>query len=124
MFDFLDNDWFIITIEIVFLVLIAYDIKRYFETKKKEYITNIVLTFAFFVWAAIPFYNSYLTWEDTTKTELIAECSKEDNATTCECVNKELFKEYSYTSYLEMKSSDNDDLKEFIKETKQECLDD
>ena len=44
MFDFLDSDWFIISLEIVCLILIAYDIKKYIETKKKEYITNIVLT--------------------------------------------------------------------------------
>ena len=44
MFDFLDSDWFIITLEIVFVILIAYDIKKYIETKKKEYITNIVLS--------------------------------------------------------------------------------
>ena len=41
MFDFLDEDWFVITLEIAFLLFIAYDAKLYFKTKKKDYLFNI-----------------------------------------------------------------------------------
>lgn len=36
MFDFLDSDWFNIGLEIVFLLLISYDVKKYIETKKES----------------------------------------------------------------------------------------
>jgi len=36
MLDFLDSDWFNIGMEIVFLILISYDVKKYFETKNKH----------------------------------------------------------------------------------------
>ena len=61
MFDFYESDWFTITLEVVFLIFIVYDIKRYFETKKREYLLNITLTLGFFIWAFIPFYNKYFT---------------------------------------------------------------
>ncbi|MDQ1337965.1 MAG: hypothetical protein QG617_932, partial [Campylobacterota bacterium] len=69
MFDFLDSDWFVIGLEIVFLIFISYDLKKYFETKKREYIVNIVLTIGFGVWTLIPFYNSYMTWDEAKKQE-------------------------------------------------------
>ena len=36
MLDFLDSDWFNIGLEIVFSIIIIYDVKRYFETKKEN----------------------------------------------------------------------------------------
>ncbi|OHE04518.1 MAG: hypothetical protein A2329_07350 [Sulfurimonas sp. RIFOXYB2_FULL_37_5] len=123
MFDFLDSDWFIISLEIVFLLFIAYDAKKYFETKKKEYITNIVLTLGFFIWAFIPFYNSYMTWSEDKKHELISECKKENNETLCQCLDEKIFKEYSFEDFKSL-DKNSSDFNEFIKETKEECLDD
>ncbi|MDD3854244.1 MAG: hypothetical protein WC279_00080 [Sulfurimonas sp.] len=123
MFDFLDSDWFIISLEIVFLLFIAYDAKKYFETKKKEYITNIVLTLGFFIWALIPFYNSYMTWSEDKKQELISECKKENNETLCQCLDEKIFKEYSFEDFKSL-DKNSSDFNEFIKETKEECLDD
>lgn len=124
MFDFLDSDWFIISIEVIFLLLILYDAKKYFETKRKEYLTNIALTFGFFIWAALPFYNSYITWTDVNKDELKIECIKENNVTVCECVNNSIYKEYAYNTYLELSKSKDDDFIEFINEIKKECIED
>lgn len=124
MFDFLDSDWFVIGLEIVFLIFISYDLKKYFETKKREYIFNIVLTLVFFVWTLIPFYNSYMTWDEAKKQELITECKlRENNATLCGCVSDKIFKEYALESYKSL-DENSSDFKEFIKETKEECRDD
>ncbi|MDY0120576.1 MAG: hypothetical protein RBR54_01430 [Sulfurimonas sp.] len=121
MFDFLSSDWFIISIEIVFLVLIVYDVRRYIQTRKKEYVTNIVLTIAFFIWAAIPFYNSYITWTDLDKKEYLDGCTQfENNATLCACVGKEIFKEYPLEDLDKLSAS----YQEFYDETKEDCLDD
>jgi len=123
VFDFLDSDWFVISLEIVFLLFIVYDAKKYFETKKKEYITNIVLTFGFFIWALIPFYNSYMTWSEDKKQELISECKKENNETLCQCLDDKIFKEYSFEDFKSL-DKNGSDFNEFVKETKEECLDD
>ncbi|MBU1659629.1 hypothetical protein KKG72_11370 [bacterium] len=123
MFDFLSSDWFVISLEIVFLLLIAYDIRKYFQTKKKEYITNIVLTFVFFIWAAIPFYNSYYTWSEGSKKEFIAECLLENNETICKCLDENIFKEYSFADFKNL-DKNSSDFKEFVEETKKDCLDD
>lgn len=124
MFDFLDKDWFVISLEIFFLLFIVYDAKRYFETKKKEYLTNIVLTLAFFVWTAIPFYNSYITWDDAKKQQRILACGTiENNVTLCECLGDATFKEYSYEAF-ESLDKNSSDFTEFIKETKEDCADD
>jgi hypothetical protein len=123
VFDFLDSDWFVISLEIVFLLFIAYDVKKYFETKKKEYITNIVLTLGFFIWALIPFYNSYMTWSEDKKQELISECKKENNETLCQCLDDKIFKEYSFEDFKSV-DKNSSEFNEFIKETKEECLDD
>ena len=123
MFDFLDSDWFIITLEIVFLVLIIYDIKKYFETKKKEYITNIVLTFGFAIWALYPMYVSYFGWEDEQKQKMLAVCNDSNNTELCQCIDDSIFKTYLYEEYKTL-DKNSSDYKEFIKETKEDCLDD
>jgi len=124
VFSFLESDWFNITLEIVFLILISYDVKRYFETKKKEYITNIVLTVAFAIWALYPYYTSYIGWQEAQKTEMLSHCSGDENSTKlCKCMDEATFKNYTYEEYkkLDMNSSE---YKEFVKETKEDCLDD
>jgi hypothetical protein len=122
LFDFLDSDWFNITLEIIFLILISYDIKKYIETKKKEYITNIVLTLGFAVWTLHPYYNSYLEWDDGQKLKIISACQEDANETLCKCVDEKIFKEYSFESYQNL-DKNGTDFKEFIKEAKEDCLD-
>jgi hypothetical protein len=122
LFDFLDSDWFNITLEIVFLILISYDIKKYIETKKREYITNIVLTLGFAVWTLYPYYNSYVAWDDGQKLKIISTCQEDTNQTLCKCVDERIFKEYSFESYQSL-DKNSSDFVAFIKEAKEDCLD-
>ncbi len=123
MLDFLDSDWFIITLEIVFLILIAYDVKQYLATKKREYIFNIVLTLGFAIWTLEPFYKSYFGWEDSQKQEMLKSCSESNNSILCNCVDETIFKSYVYEDY-DAIDKDSTEFKEFVKETKEDCLDD
>ncbi|MCD6432446.1 MAG: hypothetical protein J7L21_00250 [Sulfurimonas sp.] len=123
MFDFLDSDWFIITLEIVFLILIIYDLKKYRETKKKEYITNIVLTFGFAVWTLYPMYISYFGWEDEEKVKMISTCQESNNTKLCRCVDDAIFKGYTHDEYIVL-DKNSSEFREFLKEKKEECLDD
>ena len=126
MFDFLDSDWFIITLEIIFLILILYDIKKYIETKKKEYITNIVLTLGFAIWTLYPMYTSYFGWEDKQKQEMLLVCDemKDANATKlCNCVDETIFKNFTYKEFSQ-KDTNSKEYQEFMKEAKEDCLDD
>jgi hypothetical protein len=123
MFSFFSEDWFIISLEIVFLLFIIYDAKKYFQTQKKEYLTNIALTIGFFIWTAIPFYNSYITWNEGEKNKVNAVCLSENNETLCKCLDENIFKEYTFETYQALDKNSSDYL-EFVKETKDECLDD
>ena len=122
MFDFLDSDWFIITLEIVFVILIIYDIKKYRETKKKEYITNIVLTFGFAVWTLYPMYKSYFGWDEMQKKEMLSTCVDSNNSELCKCVDDAIFKEYVYEEY-KILDKNSSEYKEFVIEAKEDCLD-
>ncbi len=119
----MDEDWFIIGLEIVFILFIAYDFKKYKETKKKEYITNIALTLAFAVWTLLPFYNSYYGWSDTQKEAYVATCNKENNETLCKCLSQTIFKASFHDEFTSM-DTNSTDFKEFMKESKEDCLDD
>ncbi len=123
MLDFMDEDWFVIGLEIVFLILVSYDIKRYIETKKREYILNIVLTIGFAIWVLLPFYTSYFGWQEPQKTEMLKECNESNNTELCNCVDESIFKEYTNTEYKNI-DKNSTAFKEFITETKEECLDD
>lgn len=126
MFDFLDSDWFIITLEIIFVILIAYDIKKYIETKKKEYITNIVLTFGFAIWTLYPMYVKYFGWEDSQKQKVLAKCDMNGDANAtklCNCSYDTIFKAFTHDEYIS-KDKNSTEYKEFIKETREDCLDD
>ncbi len=123
MFDFLDSDWFVIGLEIVFVILISYDAKKYFETKKREYIFNIVLTLGFAVWTLLPFYTSYFGWQEQQKTEMLQECKDTNNTELCNCVDRSLFKEYTNQEYINI-DKNSSTFKEFIKDTQEGCLDD
>jgi len=122
LFDFLDSDWFTIGLEIVFLILISYDIKKYFDTKKKEYIVNTVLTIGFAIWVLYPYYKSYYGWDETQKQEMISTCADTNNTKLCKCVDEAIFKEYIYDEYKGLDKNSNE-YKEFLKDTKEECLD-
>ena len=123
MFDFLDSDWFIIGLEIVFVILISYDIKKYIQTKKKEFIVNIVLTLGFAIWTLVPFYTSYFGWSQEQKTEMLKTCNDLNNTELCNCVDNKIFKNYTNIEYESM-DINSTDYKEFKKETKEDCLDD
>ena len=66
-------------------------------------------------------YKSYFGWEESQKQELISTCQDVNNTELCKCVDDRIFKEYVYEEY---KALDKKELDEFIKESKEECLDD
>jgi len=123
MFDFLDSDWFNIGSEIVFLTLISYDIKKYFETKKREYIVNIAMTIGFAIWVLYPYYKSYFGWNEAQKKEMISTCTDSNNSKLCKCVDEAIFKGYIYEEYVKLDKTSKD-YKEFIADAKKECADD
>ena len=123
MLDFLDSDWFNIGLEIVFLILISYDVKKYMLTKKKEYIFNIVMTIGFAIWVLYPYYKSYFGWEESQKIEMISTCTDSNNSTLCKCVDEAIFKGFVYEEYISL-DKNSSDYKEFVEEAKEECLDD
>jgi hypothetical protein len=101
--------------------LILWDLKKYIQTKKKQYLTNIVLTVVFGIWALYPYYNSYVTWNDKEKSKLISHCEVETNSTICKCVDEAIFKQYSYEEYKQIDKNSTQYL-EFLLEAKNECL--
>jgi hypothetical protein len=123
LFDFLDSDWFNITLEIIFIVLISYDIKKYIETKKREYIVNIVLTVVFAIWALYPYYNSYIGWEDEQKEALLSNCNDINDSELCRCLDDTTFKTYRYDEYMAL-DKNSSEYSEFLKEAKEDCEDD
>jgi len=123
MFDFLKSDWFNISLEIFFLILILWDVKKYFLTKKKEYLLNIVLTIGFAIWALWPYYNSYIEWSDEEKKSLLSSCKNEQNATLCKCMDDAIFKNYSHKEYMKL-DKNGSEFKEFLQDAKEECTDD
>lgn len=122
MFDFLESDWFNIALNILFLILISYDVKKYFETKKREYITNIVLTIGFAIWALYPYYKSYFGWNELQKTEMTSTCKNESNKTLCACMDDHIFKEYVYAEYKQLDKKSNE-YQAFLKDAKEDCND-
>ena len=121
MFAFYESDGFTITLEILFLLFIAYDTKRYLETRKREYLINIALTIGFFFWAIVPFYNKYFTWQDADKRTVMASCIAEYNETHCDCLDDKIFKEYSFEDYKLLDRKNDEDYLEFFKEIDDEC---
>ena len=123
MLDFLDSDWFNIGLEIVFLILISYDVKKYFETRKREYIVNIVLTVGFAIWVLYPYYKSYFGWEESQKTALISTCRDTNDTKLCTCLDEAIFKNYMHDEYVIL-DKNGTEYKEFLKDAKEECQDD
>ena len=122
MFDFLDSDWFIIGLEIVFIVLISYDIYKYFKTKKKQYLLNTVLTIAFAIWTLYPFYTKYYEWDETDRVKMMSDCVAEFNERYCGCLENSIFKEYDEKSYLAIDKKNDVQFLAFVNEVKAECL--
>ncbi len=123
MFDFLESDWFNISLEIFFLLLIGWDVKKYLQTRKREYLINIALTIGFAIWALWPYYNSYIEWNEEEKKSLLSSCRKEKNATLCNCMDDAIFKNYTHKEYMQI-DKNSSEFKEFLQEAKKECLDD
>jgi hypothetical protein len=123
LFDFLDSDWFNIGLEIVFLILVSYDIKKYMETKKREYLVNIVLTIGFAIWVLYPYYKSYYGWNEAQKQEMLSTCSDSNDTKLCRCMDDKIFKGYIYDEYKSI-DKNSTEFKEFLTESKEECLDD
>ena len=121
MFDFLDNDIFVIILNIAFLVFIIYDYKKYQQTKQKILLLNIAITIGFALWVMIPFYNKYLTWEADQIKEVRASCN-EKNATLKDCLVDMTIKSYSYSAYCK-EDRNSTPFKDFIKNSYEECLD-
>ena len=121
LIQFYESDLFTITLEIIFLIFIIYDIRRYMITRKKEYITNIVLTLGFAVWAFIPFYNKYFTWEESDRAQLIETCMKEHDSSYCECIDDKIFKEYDQADFNSLDQANDKDYLTFIAEMEDEC---
>ena len=123
MFDFLDSDWFNIGLQIVFVLLIYYDIKKWRVTKKKEHIFNIVLTVGFGIWALYPYYTSYMGWKDEQKSMMLSQCKDANNTKLCRCLDTAAFKEYTYKEYMQL-DKNSTQYKDFLKDAKEDCLDD
>lgn len=123
MFDFLDSDWFNITLEIIFVILIIYDVRRYMQTKKGEFIVNIILTIGFAIWTLYPYYTSYFGWEASQKESILSACESDANTTVCRCISEKVFKEYTATEYQALDKNGSKYV-EFMKETKEDCTDD
>ena len=120
MFDFLDNDIFVIVINIVFLVFIIYDIKKYRQTKQKALLFNIALTIGFAIWVMIPFYNKYMTWDDKSITQIDLAC--EHNQSLHDCLVDAAVKNYSFEAF-DKEDKESEDYLAFIKDASKECLD-
>jgi hypothetical protein len=123
VFDFLDSDWFNIGLQVVFIILIFYDVKKYKETKKREYMLNIVLTIGFAIWALYPYYTSYVGWQEEQKNMMISHCRDTNDTKLCKCLDETTFKTYTYEEYKAL-DKNTSDYKDFLKESKEECLDD
>ena len=122
MFDFLDSDWFIIGLEIVFITLISYDAYKYVKTKKRQYIFNIVLTLGFAIWTLYPFYTKYYEWNDADRDKMMSECLANGSERYCGCLENEIFKEYDEETFKSLEDSEDLYFLEFMNETRKDCL--
>ncbi len=121
MFDFLDSDWFIVGLEIIFLLFIIYDTRLYIRTKKKEYLFNIALALGFAIWTLYPFYTKYYTWQPQEREALIKSCESEHNTSYCECLDDKIFKAYDIKNYRALEKAKDEAYLEFLEESQKEC---
>ena len=83
---------------------------------------NIVLTVGFAIWVLYPYYKSYFGWQESQKSEMISSCQDTNDTKLCKCVDEAIFKEFTHKEYKTLDKNASE-FKEFIKETKEECLD-
>jgi len=121
MFTFYESDWFTLALEVVFMLFIAYDMKRYLETRKREHLLNIAFAIIFFVWALVPFYNKYVSWQERDREALLSKCEEEHNSSYCSCLDDLIVKEYDVESYRELEKGSDEQLVSFLKECDEEC---
>jgi hypothetical protein len=123
VFDFLESDWFNITLQIVFVLLIYYDAKKYLATKDNKYALNVVLTIGFAIWALYPYYNSYVGWDESQKEKMLSNCSDTNDTKLCRCLDEGTFKHYTYEEYTHLDKNASQ-YRAFLQDAKEECLDD
>ncbi len=121
MFDFLDSDAFIIGLEILFLTFIGYDAYKYYKTKRREYILNIVMAIGFAIWVLYPFYTKYYEWSDTDRDALSTVCLNEHNSTYCSCIDNAIVKAYTKEEFA-LQDKNGTGFLEFLKDTEEECF--
>ena len=124
MFDFMDSDWFVIGLEVLFLSFIAYDGWKFYKTRKKEYILNIIMAIGFALWILVPFYTKYYDWEESQRQGVNVKCINENNATYCKCMDNMVFKHYDFTEYEKIDTKTNTKYLKFIKESEEDCFGD
>ena len=124
MFDFMDTDWFIVGLEILFLIFIAYDTWKYIKTKKREYIINIVVAIGFAIWVLYPFYTKYYTWTPEQRDSLMQSCLSDNNTSYCSCIKNNIVKEYDFESFMAIDKKEDKEYLAFMGELEKGCLED
>jgi hypothetical protein len=123
MFDFMDSDAFVIGLEIVFLTFIAYDGWKYYKTRQKSYLLNIILAIGFAAWVLYPFYHKYYGWEEKERQALDQQCLQEHNQSYCTCVDNAIFKGYDQQDFLQIDRGNDEGYLLLLKEAQAECFD-
>jgi len=124
MFDFMDSDGFIIGLEIVFLTFVIYDAWKFYKTRRKEYVINIIMAVGFALWILVPFYTKYYDWTDEQRQSHKTQCLLEHNASYCACMDNLIEKSYTYDAYEKIDKKNDTGYKEFLIESKEECFGD
>ena len=95
------------------------------QTRKKEYIFNIVTTIGFAIWMLYPYYTSYTGWLDKEKSEMLSSCEAKTKGAKklCVCVDNAIFQHYTHAEYITLDKNSTDFI-DFLKETKEDCEDD
>ncbi len=123
MFDFLDSDWFNITLQVGFVIALVYDIKKYKETQEFKYMVNIFTTIGFAIWMLYPYYTSYTGWQEEQKKVMITHCGDTNSTKLCKCIDEATFKSYTYEEYIALDKRGSEYTK-WLDDTKEDCLDD
>jgi len=124
MFDFMDSDAFIIGLEIVFLTFVIYDGWKFYKTRKKEYIVNIVMAIGFALWILVPYYTKYYDWSEEQRQMHKTQCLSENNESYCNCMDNLIEQAYTFEAYDKIDKKNDEAYLEFLKESKEECFGD
>lgn len=63
----------------------------------------------------------YFTWGERDRTQQMAACMKDHNASYCECIDDKIFKEYTLTDFRKLDQSGDKGYFEFTAEMNEEC---